>query len=147
MLRTLHSERFGLKVHHEQRELAVYQLTLMKNRPKFHESTTEGPAVFREERNGLVAERASISDLAMQISQPLDRPVIDKTGLNGHYDIRVDITPSLTPPNCEQCRRRRKAAGRFGSCQPPFYGISGATWREPGSRKRYHRSAGSGLRQ
>ena len=57
-----------LKVHHERRELAVYLLTVMKNGPKFRESITEGPAVFREEKNRLVAERASLSDLAMQIS-------------------------------------------------------------------------------
>jgi uncharacterized protein (TIGR03435 family) len=52
MLKTLLFERFGLKVHHEQRELAVYFLTVMKNGPKFHESATEGPALFREEPNG-----------------------------------------------------------------------------------------------
>jgi uncharacterized protein (TIGR03435 family) len=37
-----------------------------------------------------------MSDLAVQISQPLNRPVIDKTGLKAHYDVRVDITPYLT---------------------------------------------------
>jgi hypothetical protein len=39
-----------------------------------------------------------MSDPAMQISQPLNRPVIDKTGLNGHCDIRIDISPWLTQP-------------------------------------------------
>ena len=39
MLRALLAERFALKAHHERRELAVYLLTVMKNGPRFHEST------------------------------------------------------------------------------------------------------------
>jgi uncharacterized protein (TIGR03435 family) len=64
MLRALLVARFGLKVHHEQKELAVYLLTVTENGPKFHEWTTVGTPLFREEKIGLVAERASMSDLA-----------------------------------------------------------------------------------
>jgi len=33
-----------------------------------------------------------MSDLAEKISEPLGRPVMDATGLKGHYDIHLDAT-------------------------------------------------------
>lgn len=93
MLRTLLAQRFGLKVHTEQREMQVYQLSLAKGGPKIHESTTEGPVEFTNGGKGiLLAYRASIADFASKVSEPLNRPVIDVTGLKGRYDIRIDAT-------------------------------------------------------
>jgi uncharacterized protein (TIGR03435 family) len=37
-------------------------------------------------------------ELALQLSQPFGRPVIDSTGLKGRYDIHMDMTPYMTPP-------------------------------------------------
>jgi uncharacterized protein (TIGR03435 family) len=42
MLRTLLTERMGVKAHVDKREMPVYALTLAKGGPKFLESTTEG---------------------------------------------------------------------------------------------------------
>jgi uncharacterized protein (TIGR03435 family) len=33
-----------------------------------------------------------MKDLAIQISDPLNRPVIDETGLKGRYEIRIDVS-------------------------------------------------------
>jgi uncharacterized protein (TIGR03435 family) len=92
MLRTLLAERFGLKTHSEHKEVQVYELTLAKGGPKFHESTTEGPPLFSGNNGRLVAERVTMSDLSEKISEPLGRPVIDATGLKGRYDIHIDAT-------------------------------------------------------
>jgi uncharacterized protein (TIGR03435 family) len=92
MLRTLLAERFGLKTHTEHQEVQVYELTLAKGGPKFHESTTEGPPLFGGNGGRLLAERVTMSDLAEKISEPLGRPVIDATGLKGRYDIHIDAT-------------------------------------------------------
>ena len=92
MLRTLLAERFGLKTHTEHKEVQVYELTLAKGGPKFHESTTEGPPMFGGTGGRLVAERVTMADLAEKISEPLGRPVIDATGLKGRYDIHIDAT-------------------------------------------------------
>jgi uncharacterized protein (TIGR03435 family) len=92
MLRTLLAQRFGLKTHSEHKELQVYELTLAKGGPKFHESTTEGPPLFSGNGGKLLAERVTMGDLAEKISEPLGRPVIDATGLKGHYDIHIDAT-------------------------------------------------------
>lgn len=92
MLRTLLGQRFGLKTHTEHREVQVYELTLAKGGPKFHESTTEGPPLFSGNNGRLVAERVTMTDLAEKISEPLGRPVIDATGLKGRYNIHIDAT-------------------------------------------------------
>ena len=93
MLRTLLAERFGLKTHSERKEMQVYELTLAKGGPKFHESTTEGPPLFSSQGKGaLIAERVTMSDLAEKISEPLGRPVMDSTGLKGRYDIHMDAS-------------------------------------------------------
>ena len=92
MFRALLAQRFGLKTHTEQKEMQVYELTLAKGGPKFHESTTEGAPLFSGNGGRLVAERVTMQDLAEKISEPLGRPVIDATGLKGHYDIHLDAT-------------------------------------------------------
>jgi uncharacterized protein (TIGR03435 family) len=92
MLRTLLKERMALETHVEKREMPVYALTLAKGGPKFTESTTEGPEVSRQEKGAMVIERASLGELAAELSgKVFDRPVIDATGLKGRYDIRFDI--------------------------------------------------------
>jgi uncharacterized protein (TIGR03435 family) len=97
MMRTLLAERFGVKVHSERKEMQVYELTLAKGGPKFHEATTEGPPNFTNAGKGmLVAERVTMADLASKISEPLGRPVLDATGLKGRYDIHIDARPYMT---------------------------------------------------
>jgi uncharacterized protein (TIGR03435 family) len=94
MLRALLAERFGLKAHPEQKEMQIYGLSLAKGGPKFQESTDDGPPEFVNGggRGTLLAHRVTMKDLAAQISDPLRRPVIDETGLKGHYEIRIDVT-------------------------------------------------------
>ncbi len=93
MLRTLLENRFGLKAHTERKNMQVYELTLVKGSPKFHESTTEGPPMFSNPGKGaLVADRATMSEFAERISEALQRPVMDATGLKGRYDLHMDAT-------------------------------------------------------
>jgi uncharacterized protein (TIGR03435 family) len=99
MLQALLAERFGLKSHAQQKEMQIYGLTLAKGGPKFQESTDEGPPVF--DRGGpttLTAHRVTTKDLAIQISEPLRRPVIDETGLKGRYEIRIDVSAYMQAP-------------------------------------------------
>jgi uncharacterized protein (TIGR03435 family) len=106
MLRALLAERFGMKLHHEQKNLAVYFLVVAPNGPKFHDmgpkdhskflnTIGDGPNHFGEEKTGLVAEHVRMSEIAAELSQPLQRPVIDKTELTGRYDLRIDTTAFL----------------------------------------------------
>ncbi|SPE42826.1 conserved hypothetical protein [Candidatus Sulfopaludibacter sp. SbA3] len=97
MLRSLLIERMGLKTHVEKREMPVYALTVAKGGPKFSESTTQGPEVTRQEKGVVIVERASLSELAAELSgKVFDRPVIDGTGLKGRYDVRLDMAAIMT---------------------------------------------------
>jgi uncharacterized protein (TIGR03435 family) len=107
LLRALLAERFGMKLHHEQKNLAVYFLVVAPNGPKLHDigpkdhskflrSTGDGPNHFGNDKTGLVAEHVRMSEIATELSQPLQRPVIDKTELAGPFDLRIDVTAFLS---------------------------------------------------
>jgi len=107
MLRTLLAERFGMKAHLAQKEQQVYFLTPGKDGAKFHArgskdgssfnpSSDNGPSGFSEEKTGAIAQRVTMYELANKLSERLNRIMIDKTGLQGRYDLRLDITPYLT---------------------------------------------------
>jgi uncharacterized protein (TIGR03435 family) len=91
MLRTLLAERLSLKAHIEQKEMPVYALTLAKGGPKFSASTTEGAISVTQGPRGLTIQHVSMFELATELSGKLfDRPLINSTGLQGRYDIRID---------------------------------------------------------
>jgi uncharacterized protein (TIGR03435 family) len=92
MLRTLLTERMGVKAHVEKREMPVYALTIAKGGPKFSAFTTEGPMAVGQDKGVQVIQRVSMSGLAAELGRGLfDRPVVDGTALKGRYDIRIDI--------------------------------------------------------
>lgn len=104
MLRQLLSERFKLEFHHEPKQLPVYKLTVAKGGSKLTESTAspdatpEGPPplVFRLSPTvvRLPARYATVSELASILQRsPLDRPVVDQTGLSGRYDFDLEFAP------------------------------------------------------
>ncbi|HVV44704.1 MAG TPA: TIGR03435 family protein [Bryobacteraceae bacterium] len=103
MLRRLLAERFGLKLHRETRVLPTYEIILAKDGPRLHDSSDKDPsklvvsarkgdAQFSKDKTGLIAEGATIRDIAGKLSEPLQRPVVDKTGLTEHYDLRINTT-------------------------------------------------------
>jgi len=107
MLRALLADRFALKLRIEKKEMAVYSLTVGKNGPNFHDATAKDSSKFREtqseepshlgeDKTGLMAERIRLSEMADLLSEPLQRPVIDNTGLKGRYDIRLDVAAYMT---------------------------------------------------
>jgi bla regulator protein blaR1 len=91
-LRNLLADRFQLVVRHETKEQQVYALVVAKGGPKFHESK-EGKDMIRMGRGMLSAQGVEPAMFASTLSQQLGRPVIDKTGLTGKYDIDLKWTP------------------------------------------------------
>ncbi len=96
-LRSLLAERFALTIHKESREQSVYVLVVAKNGPKFAEAKPETRPFFRFVRNPLrhtiTGEASAMRLLALNLSNAVARPVLDKTGLTGRYDFNLEWTP------------------------------------------------------
>jgi len=97
MIQRLLEDRFRLTYHHEKRELAIYALTVAKGGPKLTKSEADPASLpgmgFRGFGN-IPVHNATMSDFAaMMQTSVLDRPVVDRTGLNGRYDFTLKWTP------------------------------------------------------
>jgi uncharacterized protein (TIGR03435 family) len=102
MLRAMLVERFMLTLHRESKESPVYTLVLMKGGPKMKQTDPDTPhptgiampggTVMVPDQNGQLLNfyGASMSSLALVLSNFSGRPVIDQTGLTARYDFSLD---------------------------------------------------------
>jgi uncharacterized protein (TIGR03435 family) len=96
MFQSLLASRFKLVFHRETKELSVYALVIGKNGPKVHELKDGDPfPEFRPPSKGsrLMYSNSDLPGFAAMLSQTAGRPVLDKTGLTGHYVIRLESEP------------------------------------------------------
>jgi uncharacterized protein (TIGR03435 family) len=98
MMQTLLADRFKLAFHRESKEMQAYIITVAKTGLKIKELTTEGDmAIQPSPPAGATFQRATVSKLAELLSEPLQSPVIDETGLTGRYDFKLDVSNFLDP--------------------------------------------------
>ena len=126
MIQDLLEDRFKLRAHRETRELPIYALTLARSDGKLgaglRVSTVDCAAMRGRGRGGRVgpppgppppgerpqcgmrvapnqvmAGGASLAQLTQMLSQFTQRIVIDRTGLEGHFDIDLTFTPERLP--------------------------------------------------
>lgn len=103
MLRTLLAERFKLAVRGEMRERRVYALMVGRDGPKLG-APKDGPGAHPWRFHGDLSAFSNV--LSVQLTIPLlddpktpshaggaPVPVVDKTGIEGIYDIAVDLKP------------------------------------------------------
>lgn len=101
MMQALLADRFKLKFHRETKEMPVYALVVAKGGPKFKPSAPEaipsGHFGVNGRNQNMVLTKASMNSLAEGINNILfpNRPVIDKTGLTGTYDLTLEATPEF----------------------------------------------------
>jgi uncharacterized protein (TIGR03435 family) len=98
MLQRLLADRFKLKLHREMRETPVYGLAVGKSGPKFKEAPLDDSAYSRTSVDGrnyvLTMPTVTMDGLAdMLMNIGIDRPVVDRTGLKGTYEIKLTYTP------------------------------------------------------
>ena len=96
-LQKLLADRFQLRIHDDTRNRPVYALILNKNGPKLHPATAavgfgSGPRMMR-------SMGASIRELSEKLSEALQRPVVDRTGLDGFYEIDLKFAPIAPDPS------------------------------------------------
>lgn len=94
-VKSLLAERFQLAVHSESREQDGYALVVAKNGPKFHEAKSESGPLIRRQRGSITGQGTTMQALALNLSNQISSPVLDKTGLPGKYDFKLEWTPDL----------------------------------------------------
>jgi len=106
MMQAMLAERFGLTVHHDPKVVSGYALVVAKNGPKLEKSTATDPRpstnLGRSRSSGLrslTATYAKMSNLANLLSGLLNRPVEDRTALDGVYDFKMEwqTDPTIDP--------------------------------------------------
>jgi uncharacterized protein (TIGR03435 family) len=116
MVQSLLEDRFQLNLHRESKELPVYELFIVKGGSKMQLSADQSPigpseratppavpkqgspmprGMMRMGPGRVEANGVPIANFIQILSQQLGRPVIDKTGLKGFYDIKLEWTPEL----------------------------------------------------
>jgi uncharacterized protein (TIGR03435 family) len=99
MLQTLLADRFKLAFHRETREIPVYALTVGKAGAKVHHAGKDGDLEVKPGQGGkmnIELRTVSMAQFADFLStSPLQRPVLDETGLAGKYDLALDLMPYL----------------------------------------------------
>ena len=125
MMQDMLVERFQLKMHHEQKELGMYDLVLAKGGTKLKEADSSAgdgkgldgkplPKGMMQVRNGqLTGEGIPTSNLAMFLAQNLHKQVVDKTGLKGNYDMSLKWQPD------DQVQESHEATG--GETAPSIF--------------------------
>jgi uncharacterized protein (TIGR03435 family) len=110
MMQAVFEDRLKLKVHLGSKEVPMYQLVIAKGGPKLHEAkpgdtyadgikapdgTPIGGTGAFMGRGSYTGQQVTVPDLLNMLKGPTGRPVIDKTGLTGKYDISLHWAPDL----------------------------------------------------
>jgi len=93
MLQALLVERFKVEIHWGTREVPLYALVVAKDGPRLKAApgTSEDGGVSLS--RGKLVGRAPMARLARELSNVVGRPVVDETGLQGHFELKLEWTP------------------------------------------------------
>ncbi len=96
-LQSLLADRFQLKYHRETKESPVYFLVAAKTGPKLTKHTGAG-GFNMDENSGkdkvtMSATNLTMAGLASWLAREMDRPVIDHTGIDGEFDVKLEWSP------------------------------------------------------
>jgi uncharacterized protein (TIGR03435 family) len=91
-LQQLLAQRFKLATHRETKVFDGYRLVVANGGPKLHK-TAGVSAPGSVSPNRLKFQNISIADFAPILATPTGRPVVDKTGIQGNYDIDLNYAP------------------------------------------------------
>ena len=96
LMRSLLAERFKLTTHNEKKEMPAYVLTVGTGGPKMTANTANPnglPGLFFKSLGQMAVTNANMGQFAGALQGAvLDRPVVDRTGLQGRFDFTLTWT-------------------------------------------------------
>jgi uncharacterized protein (TIGR03435 family) len=94
MLQNLLTERFRMKVHTETKPQRIYALLAGKNGPRLvaAKDAGRGPGMSFDTSGRMQFVSATLGSFADTKSRLLDRPVVDMTGIEGAFDIALNVS-------------------------------------------------------
>ena len=127
MLQNLLIDRCGLKIHKVAKETTGYALVIDKGAAKLAEhdpADKNYPPISPGGGPGKVRGINAAMDLfALFISRGLDVPVVDKTGLTGHYDFTFEVAPDRIAGPDGQERMARPDGGMISEALKAQLGL------------------------
>jgi uncharacterized protein (TIGR03435 family) len=100
MLQALLKDRFRLFVHREMKETPVYEMIVAKSGVKMLPYDPRSPLLLSPPNRGgsVIIGSSTMLQLANRITASADRPVINKTGLEGRYTYALTFFASVVSP-------------------------------------------------
>lgn len=108
MLQSLLVERFGLSFHWETRTEAGYALVVGKNGPRLKKSTEVSETKMTKSGH-FEYQGIDMPKFAENLAANLGQPVLDKTDINGEFDIVMDVDPERIPAFAQGLRGMNKS--------------------------------------
>jgi uncharacterized protein (TIGR03435 family) len=112
-MQALLAERFHLAVHRESKEMPAYALVVGKSGPKLQQVEPGGTNLNNNGNNNsrqIDADRVSMAALAETLARIVEHPVVDRTGLQGAYKLKLEYTTD-----------NAKSDGPDGAAGPSIY--------------------------
>ena len=100
MVQAFLADRLKLRVHRDSKNLPSYELVIAKDGPKFQEAKPDETISTNSTAQGgtrsVTVKAYPISSLVLMLSNTLHNPVVDKTGLSGRYDFKLEWSPDAS---------------------------------------------------
>jgi uncharacterized protein (TIGR03435 family) len=99
MLRTLLAQRCKLAIHHESKPIEAYALEVAKSGPMLEKAVDSPASATTDSGHGRIDARViSMKRFAEVLSRQMDLPVVDQTGLEGEFNLRLKWSPESDQP-------------------------------------------------
>jgi bla regulator protein BlaR1 len=93
-LQGLLADRFQLDLRSEMRMMSTYALVVAKSGPKLKKSQAQdAPTQFHANAGEVMLTNATLDQFAYAVSDWVRQPVLNQTGLDGKFDLRLEWTP------------------------------------------------------
>jgi uncharacterized protein (TIGR03435 family) len=97
MMQKLLAERFKLALHREAKPTKAYVIEVAKNGAKLEKGDGKGSKTSNS-RGNIVAINTTMDHFAEILARQLDLPVVNRSGLEGVYNLRLQWTPDSAKP-------------------------------------------------